>query len=296
MFNLKFNRFFVILLCTYILIGCGTDKLVVPVITVPDPINTFFTGEIKPPIYSGCFAGAYYRKAMSSEDLWLGITGTVILPTIIFDPVRVNPAKPGQYLDNPSVYMGGTANGQETDIGMTWEVIKDANGNVSPDRRAFRPFLRRAAYSTTGQAATYLNAPAVADYYWYQGDTITMSLQVTTTGNTHFIVQGAGKKYECDFQTDGFQLNTYMIFKRVNAIDQVSNEGKPAQTTKTKVTGAKWLSTYLYRNYKGDIVKAPMHMTRFTDMRCPDSKYFIISTTDEQDKVGGESLVIDGGQ
>lgn len=78
---------------------------------------------------------------VSSKHCWLGIGGKVTLPTITFDPLRTNSAKPGQYLDNPSVYLGGSMGGQETDIGLTWEVIRDANGNVSADRKVFRPFF-----------------------------------------------------------------------------------------------------------------------------------------------------------
>jgi hypothetical protein len=291
---IKLTYFLAVISCFSVLYGCG-GKDSVPEVTT-DPITSFFPDEVKPTVYSPCFAGAYYHKAMSSQDVWLGISGTVKLPVIAFDPARTNPAKPGQYLDNPSVYIGGTANGQETDIGMTWEVIKDANGNVTADRRAFRPFLRRSAYTATSQIATYVNAPAQSDYYWYQGDTITMSVQVTSAGIIHFSVAGEGKKYEQDFQADGFQPGVAMQFKRVNAIDQVSNEGKPAQATLTKVTGSVWSSTYLYRKYNGNVVKAPMHKSRFTDMRCPDVKYFVISSTDEQDKTGGETVVIDGGR
>jgi hypothetical protein len=275
-------------------VGCGGKGTDESVVANNDPITGKFDREVAPSIYLPCAQGAYYRKIISSSDAWLGITGTVVLPYMTFDPARANTAKPGQYLDNPSVYMGGTADGQETDIGMTWEVIKDANGNVTADRRAFRPFLRRSAHTSTGQAATYENAPAQDDYYWYPGDTITMSVQTTTNGIIHFKIEGKGKKYERDFEADGFKPATAMQFKRVNAIDQVNNEGKAAQATKTKVTGSVWLSTYLYRSYNNSIVKAPIHKKRFTDMRCPSTDYFTISSTDAQAAIGGESIVIDG--
>ncbi|MDD4819847.1 MAG: hypothetical protein PHD21_03315 [Flavobacteriales bacterium] len=216
----------------------------------------------------------------------------MILPTIAFDPNRVNPAKPKQYLDNPSVYMGGTMGGQETDIGMTWEVIKDANGNVSQDRVAFRPFMRKSGI--TGDAALYANAPAEARYYWYQGEEITMSVRIEQNGYLKFVVDGAGKHYETSFQCAGYRIGAKGVFKRVNAIDQVSNEGKPAQATKTVVSGSLWKNTYLYRRVDGKDVKVPMHSRRMTDMRCPDVRYFIVSSTDEQKKIGSESITIDG--
>lgn len=277
-------------------VACGSDD--------PEPnkgkeekpleyqIENKFTNELLPTATSPCFAGAYYRKAMSSNDIWQGIEGTVILPTIEFDKDRVNPAKPQQYLDNPSIYMGGTSDGQETDIGMTWEVIRDDNGNVTADRRAFRPFLRRSKHAASGQAALYANAPAQKEYYWYPGDTITMSVQVVENGKLRFKVSGSGKTYQEDFESAGYRFGTSAVYKRVNAIDQVGNEGKPAQATKTKVTGAKWLSVYLLRPYENEVVKALMHTGRFIDMRCPDVKYFTVTAHEKS----SESIIIDGGK
>lgn len=261
-----------------------------PVIT--DPINNFFKGEVKPAITKPCFAGAYYRKMVSSNDYWLGIGGKVTLPTITFDPTRTNPAKPGQYLDNPSVYLGGNMGGQETDIGLTWEVIRDENGNVTSDRRAFRPFLRRTKHSG-GQAATYENAPTVANNYWYPGEEVTMSVQVLDK-KIKFIVEGAGKRFERDFDADGYSPNAVGEFKRVNAIDQVSNEGKPAQATNTKVENSVWTETYLYRTYEGKVIQVPAHSGRLTDMRCPSKSNFSITASVEELKKGAEKINISG--
>src|SRR5690606_8968770 len=91
----------------------------------------FFPNEARPVASKPCFEGAYYRKLVSSTDNWIGISGTVVLPQIIFDETRKNPKKQQQYLDNPSIYLGGNVDGQETDIGLSWEVIKDKQGNIS---------------------------------------------------------------------------------------------------------------------------------------------------------------------
>jgi len=262
-----------------------------PVIT--DPINTSFKGEVKADLSKPCFNGAYYRKMVSSKDYWLGIGGKVTLPTITFDPLRTNPAKPGQYLDNPSVYIGGNMGGQETDIGLTWEVIKDANGNVSADRKAFRPFMRRTSH-VGGQAAAYENALAIDNYYWYQGEQVTLSVQVLEDKKIKFIVEGAGKRFEKDFDADGYRPGAIGEFKRVNAIDQVNNEGKPVQNTKTKVENSQWTETYLYRNFEGTIVKAPAHSGRLTDMRCPSFTNFSITASDIELKNGAEKINISG--
>lgn len=273
--------------------ACGKKSTSLAEVVITDPINTFFKGEVRPDLSKPCFNGAYYRKMVSSKDYWLGIGGKVTLPTITFDPLRTNPAKPGQYLDNPSVYLGGSMGGQETDIGLTWEVIKDANGNVSADRKAFRPFMRRTSYSG-GQAATYENAPAISDYYWYPGDEVEISVQILSDKKIKFIVEGAGKRFENDFDADGYKPGAIGEFKRVNAIDQVANEGKPVQSTKTKVENSQWIKTYLFRNYEGNVIKVPAHSGRLTDMRCPSPSNFSIIASTEDLKQGTEKINISG--
>lgn len=259
-----------------------------------NPVSGFFKGEIKPKDALPCFKGAYYRKAVSSKDVWLGISGTVVLPKITFDTTRRNLQKPGQFLDNPSIYMGGNMNGQETDVGLTWEIVREEDGSVSSERKAFRPFFRRTAYSKTGQASKWIDAPAEKRYYWYPGEEITMSIQVVNDKKIKFIIEGVGKRFETEFESDGYVKNAIGEFKRVNAIDQVRNEGKPAKPTKTKVENAIWKNTYLYRLVDGEVIKVPMHSQRFTDMRCPDPKNFEVNTNKRKQKIGGETISIFG--
>lgn len=269
------------------------DRVGVENVESVDSIQTYFKNEVRPAAAQTCFAGAYYRKAVSSKDTWLGIGGTVILPLITFDENRKNPKKPGQYLDNPSVYLGGNMDGQETDIGLTWEVIKE-NGIVSQERKAFRPFLRRTSHPS-GQVSDYASAPAEERYYWYPGEKVTLSIRIVEDYKLKFIVEGAGKRFETDYDCAGYKKGNRGEFKRVNAIDQVANEGKPAQATKTKVENSKWTESYLFRMYQDEIVKAPLHKGRFTDMRCPDVKYFNIQSTDEEANTGAELITINGG-
>jgi len=280
--------------------GCGKSKgSDAPPPPPPPPTSgtdyaaTAFPGEVAPPASLPCALGAYYRKLNSSQDYWLGITGTVVLPFTAFDSTRTRPTNPRQFLDNPSMYMGGNASNQETDIGMTWEVIRDAAGNVTPDRQAFRPFLRRTGFAASGQQATYINAPAIPSYYWYPGDTVTMTVKIVSNGVLQLTVESRNKKFDTTFAADGFRLGTMASFKRVNAIDQVSNEGRPVQPSKTKVTGAKWLKTSLFRAFNGATVEAPMHSNRRTPMLCPEPKYFLIQATDEELKKGAEAITID---
>lgn len=291
--TIRFLMFFALIESTFIIQSCKGQ------VTQSDPttdnlqeqINNRFYNEIAPEGSMPCFQGAYYRKAVSSVDNWLGIEGKVILPAFNYDSSRTNPSKPRQFLDNASVYIGGTSDGQETDIGMTWEVIKDNAGNVSQERKAFRPFLRRSSHKS-GQAALYLNAPAESRYYWYPGDTITMSILLVEAGKLKFTISGMGKSYEEFFDAAGCQFTIKAQYKRVNAIDQVSNEGKPVQPTKAKAIGAKWLYANLFRNYKSETLKAPMHTKRFTDMRCPIAANFLISSM--PDSPSGEIITIMG--
>src|SRR4051812_35819408 len=129
--------------------------------------------EVPPAASLPCFPGAYYRKAVSSVDVWTGIDGVVTLPTPAFDEARRNPKKPGQYLDNPSVYVGGRAGETEIDAGVTWEIVRLPDGRGSPDRRVFRPFWRNKGWHA---------GPAHPDYYFYPGDTIRLTIQNSAPG------------------------------------------------------------------------------------------------------------------
>lgn len=279
-----------------LLFSCTSSKKVsIPsgeVISI-EQTGSFFPGEIKPSPQSPCFQGAYYRKAMSSKDHWIGIKGEVILPQLNFDQERINPNKPKQFLDVSSIYLGGNMDGQETDIGLAWEIIKDENGAVSEQRLAFRPFLRRTGHQS-GQQSVYINGPAVKDFYWYPGDTVMMSVEVVQDGQLHFVIEGEGKKYETLFACAGYTLNGIGDFKRVNAIDQVGNEGKAAQATKTSLNNAKWNYTTLIRMQEGKKVEVPMHTGRFTSMICPEPRFFEITYTDQERLRGGETLSIIG--
>lgn len=254
--------------------------------------NTFFPDEVKPDSSRPCFKGAYYRKIVSSKDKWLGIEGKVILPAIIFDSGRKNPQKQCQYLDNPSIYMGGNMNGQETDVGLTWEVIKERDGRVSKDRRAYRPFFRRSSYHA--ESAVWMTAPATPEYYWYPGEEVRMSVKIISPGMVELTIQGAGKEYIDSFESAGYKAGAMGEFKRVNAIDQVGNEGKDVQPTKTKVLGAIWKETNLYRTYKKKVVSVPLSPARYTDMRCPGPRFFEIISTPEGANRGAETINMNG--
>lgn len=291
LFNMKQNYNYIFLL-TCLIIG-GTACSHKYRTSSSKPIETFFKNEVKPEKFIECFPGAYYRKVNSSKDVWLGVGGTVTLPQLSFDQTRKNTKKPGQFLDNPSVYLGGNMGDQETDFGLAWEVIREKDGKLSKERKAFRPFMRRSEH-INGQKPNYAQAPLEDKYYWYPGEKVTMYFQVLEPRKVHFVIEGAGKRFECDYDCEGYIPGELGTFKRVNAIDQVANEGKPVQATKTKVLNSRWDESYYFRKYKNEIVKVPIHEGRFTDMRCPDSHFFEVTSTDEGRKIGAETISING--
>ena len=182
--------------------------------------------------------------------------------------------------------MGGRAGTQEIDAGLTWEFTKDENGKLSERRNAFRPFWRN---------ETWNSAPAQKQFYWYPGDTVQMAVLVAGPGKLRLVIADASPQpkrvFQTEFDAKGFAPNVPRQFKRVNAIDQRRNEGKPVQPTKAEITGAEWLQTILMRGAGAEAKQIPMDKTRFTDMRCPAANV-VVSATDQAK--GAEKIDIFG--
>lgn len=240
--------------------------------------------EVAPAASIPCFAGAYYRKAVSSFDVWTGIAGFVKLGTPHVDENRLG-AETKQPLDNFSVYMGGNAGGKtEVDAGLTWEFTLDANGKRSERRNAFRPFWR---------TKTWNAAPDEKRFYFYPGETVQMAVLVAGANKLRLIISdGKSKTFQTDFDAEGFTANIPRQFKRVNAIDQVANEGKPVRKTSAQVVGAEWLSAILLRGAGADAKQIPMTAPKYTDMRCPNPNNIVVTETDKAK--GGEKIDIYG--
>lgn len=248
-------------------------------------INSYEAGkEIPPPASAPCFAGAFYRKAVSSFDSWTGIAGFVKLGKPQVDENRLD-SQDGKPLDNFSVYMGGNAGGRtEVDAGLTWEFTTDANGKKSDRRNAFRPFWR---------TKTWNSAPDKPEFYFYPGETVQMAVIVAGANKLRLVVSdGKSKTFQTDFDAEGFTSGVPRQFKRVNAIDQRHNEGKPAQKTDASVTDAEWLQTILLRGDGAATQQLPMTPERFTDMRCPNVNNIVVNETDKTK--GGEKINIFG--
>jgi len=239
--------------------------------------------EVLPAISAPCFPGAYYRKAATSFDTWTGITGVVTLGYPKVDEHRLD-TKTGQPLDNFSVYMGGSAGGHEVDAGLTWEFSTDSQGNISKRRNAWRPFWRTNNWNS---------APNKPEYIWQPGDQVEMTVMMIAPQKLRMIIADTRhpeKKFQVDFDAPGFTYTNTRQFKRVNAIDQSHNEGKPVQPTKAQVTGAEWLNTTLFRGVSH--TRLPMNTSRFTDIRCSDASHIVVSTTDPA--TGAEKIDIYG--
>lgn len=230
------------------------------------------SGEVIPPASLPCFAGAYYRKAVSSFDVWTGIAGFVKLGKPQIDENRLG-EQTKQPLDNFSVYMGGNAGGKsEVDAGLSWEFTTDASGKRSERRNAFRPFWR---------TKTWNSAPDKPEFYFYPGETVQMAVLVAAPNKLRLVISdGKAKTFQTDFDAEGFAPGIARQFKRVNAIDQVGNEGKPVQPTKAEITGAEWLQTILLRGEGANAKQVPMDKTRFTDMRCATETNVVVTTID----------------
>jgi hypothetical protein len=243
--------------------------------------------EVPPAASLPCFPGAYYRKVVSSFDSWTGITGVVKLgtPTVDMDRLGGPEKRP---LDNFSVYMGGNAGGQEVDAGLTWEFTRDDQGAKSKMRNAWRPFWR---------AGSWNSAPDSKQFYWYPGDVVTMAIIVAGPGRLRLVVSDATpepkREFSTEFDAKGFAPRTPKQFKRVNAIDQVANEGHPIQPTKALVVGALWQETFLLRGADEQTERLPMTPERLTDMRCPAASISVTATRDAQVH-GGEAIDIHG--
>lgn len=290
------------------------------------PKEVTLVGYHQAPIYFGpiedevpvgktpaCFPGAWYRKVVSSRDRWLGIEAVVVLPDFEMDPDRYDPVRK-IYLDNPSVYFGGKAV-DESDVGLTWMQVGETAECLKPtkERLAFRPFWR---YIHNGrniwENANYRHP----EYYYLPGDKLRISvfspmpdylqLQIEVLEKTtipKYVERRKGWRIAGDAPSHFVSPLIPSLghgreraeFKRVNAIDQSANEGKPAKPTKARVFPCIYHEVYLYREINGEIVKVPFSPDRQMQMACPEADAFTIEHNMVDEKLGGEIISIHPG-
>lgn len=79
------------------------------------------------------------------------------------------------------------------------------------------------------------------------------------------------------FSSPGHGTNIKTEYKRVNAIDQVANEGSSEISTTTTVTGAVWQEVYLYRYINNELRSVPFTETRRAVLNNPFESAFTVS-------------------
>jgi hypothetical protein len=272
------------------------------------------------------FAGAVYRKVVSSRDNWLGIEVVVTLPEFIGDEGRtgVNPwgsATDIRYLDNASVYLGGNTR-KECDVGLSWSIgsIDAACSRVDYSQSvAYRPFWR---YISTKGENLYSNAAwGETQFYYYPGDTVRMSVYSSSDNFLQLRIElleetkiekyakkrasyNLGDNYEKVFTSPEFESSGAGVyksmFKRVCALDQANNEAHPTQPTNAQSLNTIFKEVYLYRKVNGNVVKVPMTDRYCSGICSPSStnslgdfsKAFIISKDGIDPLLGGEVVSI----
>ena len=123
------------------------------VLKLYDVFTQVIPNEAPKPDVPKMFDGAWYHKVVSAKDYWSGIEGTIVLPHVNINRYEgaFNSSVPVDYtaknLDNPSIYMGGTAY-FESDVGLSMKQVQLGTGAISVGAYAFRPFWR---YMTTDE-------------------------------------------------------------------------------------------------------------------------------------------------
>ena len=233
-------------------------------------------------------------------------------------------------LDNPSVYLGGNAD-NETDIGLSLSrvLVDAASQKLSTGCVAFRPFWRyiTAADQDVGGYEAHNGEYAVSangnncianyhwkytEYYYLPGDTLRVVLVSPAPDKLQLQIEVIEKSslessvaireqygwkdpenfISPVFTAPGFGTGMRAEYKRVNAIDQVANEGGTAIDTSTEVNGAVWHNTYLYREIDGTLYRVPMNADRSAVVNAPEEAAFTSSADAAESAVGGETVSI----
>ena len=263
------------------------------------------------------FNGAIYRKAVSSRDYWLGIEVVVTLPEFIPDETRFGPSPyspiSNRYLDNASVYLGGNSY-SESDVGLSFSIGAYPNGqsvNYS-ESIAYRPFWRwidgTNNYANSNWRDTH--------FYYYPGDKVRMSVYVVREHYLQLRIElleettipkyvarrqsyNLGPDYPKVFTSSEFKSSGHGVakgeFKRVVAIDQVGNEGKPAQNTNAKSLNTIFHEVYLYRKINNTLYKVPMIDSRYASINAPSNflNAITVSYTGLNTSLGAEQITLD---
>ena len=309
------------------------------VLAAPPVWEGAIDGEKLNPKAPAVFGGAWYHKAVSSKDKWVGIEATVTLPDVTIrrysgdfdESLKVDPDV--KNLDNPSVYMGGNAL-SESDVGLSFSkaLIDTKSNTLSTGCIAFRPFWRyitdkdqdlggydahggEYAVSANGNNCIANYHWKYTEYYYLPGDKLRMIVYVPEEGKMQLQIEvlevstlpesvAMREKYGWKdpedflspiFTSPGHGTGMDAEFKRVNAIDQVSNEGGTAIFGDTLISDIIWHETYLYREIDGTLYRVPMSEDRRGVTNAPYDEYFDVDFEGVESSLGGERVTIHPG-
>jgi len=269
--------------------------------------------EINKPTDYQCFNGAWYYKALSSKDKWLGIEAIVTLPEFNPDEERFeiipdNFSKSKtykKYLDTPSVYLGGSSD-FETDIGFGWfrGII---NQEVTDEKITFRPFWRYIYQEDKVEKNEYKGTDInQTEHYYFPKDVLKINLVCSEENylqlRVELITPTSIPKYKSIRESLDLENNlpktlitdkipapgngiNLAEYKRVNAIDQYGNEGKPTKMTKAKVDFCVWENVYLFRELDKSLIKVPFTIDRYIQMLCPQNNAFEVETKGNKETI-----------
>ena len=246
--------------------------------------NELIKQEKTPPQDYPVFSGALYYKAVSSKDSWLGIEAEITLPlwepdTSRFEYIKNPYGEFKRHLDTPSVYVGGSSD-HETDIGFGF-FQGMLNNKITKEKITFRPFWRTIYIENGEERNDYLGTNInQTEYYFFPGDKVLLDL---VCNKPNFLTL----RIELLTETDLYPYKEYRKqlkkskvllidseYKRVNAIDQYHNEGKPTQETNAKAIAGSWENVYLFRKINDEIYKVPFTAERITRIMSPSPNAF----------------------
>jgi len=97
------------------------------------------------------------------------------------------------------------------------------------------------------------------------------------------------------FVSPGHGLGRDAEYKRVNAIDQVANEGGDAFYSDTEISNAIWHEVYLYRTINGTLYRVPFNQSRSAHLSAKDETRFTVTYDGVDKDLGGEVITIHPG-
>lgn len=286
--------------------------------------------EVEKPTNAQCFLGAWYHKVFSSKDKWLGIEGIITLPEVKINRKDINGKSldnPSIYMGGLSKYESdvglsyskvilkdGNISKNSEVFRPFWRYITDLDtdeGSYDFENGRFYNVSNLTPNSKTSNCYAHYS-PKFSEYYYLPGDKIKLVVTYPKKNHMQLVIEvieisknkNSIKKrrdnnwkdpetFKSPLFTSPENIDSIKEFKRVNAIDQVSNEGKPTINTKTVIKNAIWESVYLYRKTDGEVFKVPLVESRAQVMNCPTIDGFELSKINED---GGSTITINPGK